>query len=111
MLGNVVILYLYVCACVCRNLEHDNLVKLYGVCTTKRPILILTEYMKHGRYQSHQRCSHCVLSNYLSFVIISMSITVTFTASLHENLHPCILKFVQRFSKVQTEPVIKRLGL
>lgn len=30
------------------TLQHKNLVKLYGVCTVKKPTLIVTEYMKHG---------------------------------------------------------------
>jgi len=31
-----------------RKLEHNNLVKLYGVCTKKKPFMIVTEYMKNG---------------------------------------------------------------
>jgi len=38
----VVLLTLY------RKLQHKNLVKLYGVCTKKKPIMIVTEYMKFG---------------------------------------------------------------
>lgn len=30
------------------KLQHKNLVKLYGVCTVKKPTLIVTEYMKFG---------------------------------------------------------------
>lgn len=30
------------------KLQHNNLVKLYGVCTIKKPTLIVTEFMKHG---------------------------------------------------------------
>lgn len=30
------------------KLQHKNLVKLYGVCTIKKPTLIVTEFMKHG---------------------------------------------------------------
>ncbi|ESN92647.1 hypothetical protein HELRODRAFT_69928, partial [Helobdella robusta] len=30
------------------NLQHDNLVKLYGVCTKTSPIRIVTEYLKNG---------------------------------------------------------------
>jgi Protein tyrosine and serine/threonine kinase len=32
-----------------RQLQHAHLVKLYGVCTKQRPILILTEYMRNGK--------------------------------------------------------------
>lgn len=30
------------------KLQHDNLVKLYGVCTKMKPIRIVTEYLKNG---------------------------------------------------------------
>lgn len=30
------------------KLFHDNLVQLYGVCTKKRPIFIITEYLSNG---------------------------------------------------------------
>lgn len=30
------------------KLQHNNLVKLYGVCTKKKPIMIVTEYMRNG---------------------------------------------------------------
>uniref|UniRef100_T1JI97 Tyrosine-protein kinase n=1 Tax=Strigamia maritima TaxID=126957 RepID=T1JI97_STRMM len=33
---------------VMTKLQHPNLVQLYGVCSTHRPIFIVTEYMKHG---------------------------------------------------------------
>ena len=35
---------------LCRMLQHDHLVHLYGVCTSCSPILIVTEYMKNGNY-------------------------------------------------------------
>ncbi|XP_074770970.1 tyrosine-protein kinase BTK isoform X2 [Athene noctua] len=31
-----------------RNLSHEKLVQLYGVCTKQRPIFIITEYMANG---------------------------------------------------------------
>lgn len=31
-----------------RNLSHEKLVQLYGVCTRQRPIFIITEYMANG---------------------------------------------------------------
>lgn len=31
-----------------RNLRHENLVQLYGVCTKKRPIYIVTEFLSNG---------------------------------------------------------------
>lgn len=37
--------------CLCpqhRNLSHEKLVQLYGVCTKQRPIFIITEYMANG---------------------------------------------------------------
>ena len=33
---------------VMKKLRHQNLLKLYGVCTLEEPILIVTELMKHG---------------------------------------------------------------
>lgn len=31
-----------------RKLHHENLVQLYGVCTTQRPIYIVTEFLSNG---------------------------------------------------------------
>jgi serine/threonine protein kinase len=31
-----------------KELLHKNLVRLYGVCTQDKPILIVTEFMTHG---------------------------------------------------------------
>ena len=31
-----------------QNLKHDNLVRLYAVCTIGEPIFIITEFMKNG---------------------------------------------------------------
>ena len=31
-----------------RKLRHQNLVQLYGVCTTQRPIYIVTEFLSNG---------------------------------------------------------------
>jgi len=33
---------------IIRNFDHENLVKLYGVCSQQGPIFIVTELMKHG---------------------------------------------------------------
>ena len=33
---------------IMKNLQHDKLIKLYGVCTREEPIYIVTELMKHG---------------------------------------------------------------
>lgn len=40
---------------VMTKLQHENLVKLYGVCTTRKPLLIVTEFMKHGALLSFLR--------------------------------------------------------
>lgn len=37
------------------KLNHENLVKLYGVCTKKKPILIITEFMKYGALLQYLR--------------------------------------------------------
>lgn len=34
---------------VMTKLQHNNLVKLYGLCIEHRPICIVAEYMKHGK--------------------------------------------------------------
>lgn len=31
-----------------RNLRHENLVQLYGICTKQRPIYIVTEFLSNG---------------------------------------------------------------
>ena len=36
-------------ATIMKQLQHDNLLVLYAVCTIGEPILIVTELMKHGR--------------------------------------------------------------
>ncbi|KPM03274.1 tyrosine-protein kinase-like protein 1 [Sarcoptes scabiei] len=33
---------------IMNQLDHPNLVKLFGICTEHRPICIVVEYMKHG---------------------------------------------------------------
>ena len=33
-----------------RNFTHENLVKLYGVCSQQGPIFIVTELMKNGKH-------------------------------------------------------------
>ena len=33
---------------IMKNLQHDKLIKLYGICTGEEPIYIVTELMKHG---------------------------------------------------------------
>ena len=33
---------------IMKNLQHDKLIKLYGVCIREEPIYIVTELMKHG---------------------------------------------------------------
>lgn len=53
-----------------RNLSHEKLVQLYGVCTKQRPIFIITEYMANGcllnylremrhRFQTQQLLEMC----------------------------------------------------
>ena len=34
----------------CRNFQHENLVKLYGVCTAQGPVFIIQELMSQGTY-------------------------------------------------------------
>lgn len=59
-----------VCCLSHRNLSHEKLVQLYGVCTKQRPIFIITEYMANGcllnylremrnRFQTQQLLEMC----------------------------------------------------
>ncbi|XP_063616082.1 tyrosine-protein kinase Btk [Cydia splendana] len=40
---------------VMTKLQHQNLVQLYGVCSKRRPIYIVTEYMRHGSLFNYLR--------------------------------------------------------
>lgn len=40
-----------------RNLSHEKLVQLFGVCTKQRPILIITEYLTKGCLLNYLRNS------------------------------------------------------
>jgi len=44
----MVVIFVHVIMIVYRKLQHKNLVALYGVCTKKKPIMIITEYMRNG---------------------------------------------------------------
>lgn len=33
-----------------KHFSHDNIVQLYGVCTTNEPVYIVMELMIHGGY-------------------------------------------------------------
>ncbi|CAN2388468.1 B cell receptor signaling pathway [Pristimantis euphronides] len=43
---------------VMMKLTHPKLVQLYGVCTAKRPIYIVTEFMEHGCLLNYLRQKH-----------------------------------------------------
>ncbi|CAJ0940372.1 unnamed protein product [Ranitomeya imitator] len=43
---------------VMMKLAHPKLVQLYGVCTEKRPIYIVTEFMEHGCLLNYLRQKH-----------------------------------------------------
>ena len=40
---------------VMKNVQHNNIVKLIGVCTRNSPIYIVTEYMPLGNLQDYLR--------------------------------------------------------
>ena len=42
-------------ASVMKKCEHQNLVKLYAVCTKEEPFYIITEYMKNGSLLEYLR--------------------------------------------------------
>ena len=43
------LLFLHMCSC--RQFQHENLVKLYGVCTKQGPIFIVQELMVNGKQE------------------------------------------------------------
>lgn len=58
------------------KLNHENLVKLYGVCTKKKPILIVTEFMKHGALLHYlKRNKHCLLKETSKLLDFSLQIS------------------------------------
>lgn len=38
------------------NLQHDHIVKFYGVCVDGDPLIMVFEYMKHGDLNKFLRC-------------------------------------------------------
>jgi len=42
-------------------LQHPNLVKLYGICTSCSPIRIVTEFMKNGIIQLLLSVANCFI--------------------------------------------------
>ena len=46
--GLVVVYDFFAEAQIIKKLQHDKLIKLYGVCTQEKPFYIVTELMKHG---------------------------------------------------------------
>jgi len=62
-----------------RRLQHPNLVKLYGICTSCSPIRIVTEFMKNGNYL-------LLLSdpNYLIVVTVKVIIWISLITSAEE---------------------------
>ncbi|XP_045133703.1 tyrosine-protein kinase Btk29A-like isoform X4 [Portunus trituberculatus] len=48
---------------VMRQLRHQNLVQLYGVCSKRRPIYIVTEYLCHGSLLNYLRDNERTLLN------------------------------------------------
>jgi serine/threonine protein kinase len=41
-----------------KRLRHENLVKLWGVCTLEEPLLIVAEFMINGSLLSYLREGH-----------------------------------------------------
>jgi serine/threonine protein kinase len=51
---------------------HKNILCLYGVCTEKEPILIVTEFMIHGcllEYLRYGLGKYCKLKTILDFIL------------------------------------------
>ena len=62
--------------CPGSKLQHQNLVQLYGVCSKRRPIFIVTEYMKFGSLHSYLRKNEATLIANIE-VLLHMCIQVS----------------------------------
>lgn len=60
---------------VMTKLQHPNLVQLYGVCSTHRPIFIVAEFMKNGSLLNYLRRSESRLITKLG-VLLDMALQV-----------------------------------
>lgn len=64
---------------VMTKLQHNNLVKLYGLCIEHRPICIVAEFMKHGSLLSFLRKNEAKLgeqSTKVTYILLNMCIQV-----------------------------------
>ncbi|XP_013413800.1 tyrosine-protein kinase Tec-like isoform X1 [Lingula anatina] len=60
-----------------KQLQHPNLVQLYGVCTKRRPIYIVTEFMKHGSLLNYlRRHKHRLLQSNKAGLLLDMCLQV-----------------------------------
>lgn len=61
------------------NLQHEHIVKFYGVCVDGDPLIMVFEYMKHGdlnkflRYVLSTKCPVRCTIRYAQFFLISVN--------------------------------------
>ncbi|CAL4061261.1 unnamed protein product [Meganyctiphanes norvegica] len=60
---------------VMTKLQHENIVQLYGVCSKKRPIYIVTEYLKYGTLLQYLRNKQTLLIS-KSVILLDMCLQV-----------------------------------
>ena len=97
------------------GLQHDNIVRLVGVCTASRPLLIVTEHGFTGTLKDHLRAatipSQLQGGRRVELVDIGMQVTagVAYLASLRYVLHRSIstTSFVVGFSCSDARPRVK----
>lgn len=80
-------------ASIMGQFDHPNIIRLEGVVTKSRPVMILTEFMENGALDSFLRVTHthtqyihgvCTVSIPLSFLIsfVYMSVSLALRLSL-----------------------------
>lgn len=74
---------------VMTKLQHRNVVQLYGVCSERRPIYIVTEYFKHGSLLSFLHRQKELLVGSMEF-LLDMCLQARdrcFSTSFEKNFH------------------------
>ncbi|XP_065886239.1 tyrosine-protein kinase TXK-like isoform X2 [Dysidea avara] len=74
---------------VMKNFDHENLVKLYGVCSQQGPIFIVTELMKNGALLQYLRNRHDLI--FKTDVILDMAVQICSAMQFLESI-----KFIHR---------------
>lgn len=73
---------------IMRDLQHKNIVRLYGVCTQEEPIFIVTEYMANGCLLTYLRDGP---GKHLKFkTVLDFAAQVMFISPIHFDIDRCI---------------------